>query len=209
MEIQYKNSQGTIITAQQAREIEDYFKSYYNGVTLLKEEEFYQNKLMGLLYYNNKNENHLTIVNDNSSSSYKWITIIEYEYFNGYKLEKQFGYKLNGTFTGIDLSLYNVNGELIAHGYKNADGNYDYERSRKYYWDRNVNSDDELLECTYYENNGLLRQLYWNNFHIDEDGQESFVLLNTPEDIQKLIDLTGISPELAEYYMSSEITPTW
>jgi hypothetical protein len=129
--------------------------------------------------------------------------------YSGYELKQQFSYDLAGVLTGTILELFDSNQKLVAHGYKDANGDYEYDRTRKYYWDSNINSEEELLECTYYENSGLLWELNWNNFHIDKDGQESLVLLNTPADIQELRDLTGMSQDLADYYMSSEIIPSF
>ena len=209
MEIKYKNKDRVLILQQQAVEEAEYYKSFYRYDTLVKEERYFNNKLMGLIYYNNDRINHKAIISDNLSLGYNWIRIVEYQLFGDYKLEKAFGYGLNGALKGTDFALFDANLELIAHGYKDANGNYEYDRTRKYFWNRNINPDNELFECTYYEDTGELWELYWSNEHIDNTGQESFVLFNTPEDVQKLISLTGISQELAEYYMSSEIIPAW
>lgn len=139
---------------------------------------------------------------------YIWINVLENEIFNQFKLERKFGYDLDGRLSGIAISFYNQEEELIAHGYKDQNGDYEFDRTYKYYWDTSINPNRELFECTY-DDNGKLFELYWNNFHIDDDGQESFVLLNTSENIQELMNLTGMSQELAKYYMSSEIIPNF
>lgn len=51
MIIKYKNLEGTFITEQQLDELEAYSKLYYdNNELLIREEVFYENELMGLVY---------------------------------------------------------------------------------------------------------------------------------------------------------------
>lgn len=209
MNIKYKDKQGNFITENQINQVNQYSKAYFDNNILIKEERYYEGKLMGLCYYN-INIDHQVIINDNNNSLYKWISIIETEDFNGgYKLKKRFGYSPTGILNGINLELYDNNGELIAFGYSDANGNLEYDRSKKYYWDRNLSPKDEMFECTYREDTGELFELYWNNYYLSNDGQESFALHNTPEDIKTLMTLTGMSQQLAEYYMSPEIIPNF
>ena len=204
--IKYKNSQNNFITYQQVLMLDDYEKVYMENDVIIKEETFYKEELMGVSIFNNT-ESHQVLINNNQFSGYKWINIVEItNYTNEYKLYKRYGYNLNGVLNGINLELEDTNKNIIAFGYKNVSGNYEYNRTRKYYFDNSINPNGELFECTY-KDNGELWGLYWNNEHINNSGQDSIVLWDTPEDLQQLIDLTGMSQELAEYYMSSEIEP--
>lgn len=204
MEIIYRNALEKPITEQEALLLGEYTKSYSeNGITLQRE-CFYDGAVTSLTFMNHTEEAHEAIMN-RYSALYGIIDIVECDRFGDYRLET--GYRYDPGFCGSSLALYNPDGELIAHGWKNADGAYEYDMTRKYYYDRAVNPDCELFECTFHEHTAQLLRLYWNNYHIDDDGQDSFVLLNTPEDIQQLIDLTGMPRPLAEYYMIAEIVP--
>ncbi|HEX8561774.1 MAG TPA: hypothetical protein VF676_02230 [Flavobacterium sp.] len=206
----FKNDYGQFVTEQQVGNLESYYRSFFDdNNNLVKDEVYFNGELMGLRYYNNNNENHQTIVTNNTGLGYSWFNIVEYQMFGSYRLERVFEYEMNGTQGGTALSLHNPDAELIAYGHKDQAGVYDFEITRKFYYDRAINPERELFECTYHETTGNLLQLYWNNYHIDEDGQESFVLLNTPSDIQTLINLTGMSQELAEYYMDSDVVPNF
>ena len=206
IKIEYKNSKGELITEEQSINTDTFNKCYFKNDEVQKIERYFERELMGVSVYNTE-LNHDTIIQNNQIKGYKWIKIIETtEYENNYKLFINYNYSLNGLFNGQNIHLEDHNSEIVAHGNKDSEGNYDYDLTRKLFFDRDINPERELFECTYKEN-GKLWELYWNNLHIDDNGQESFVLLNNQEDIKKLIELTGISKELAEYYMSSEIIP--
>ncbi len=182
------------------------FKVFFENDKVTKEEYFFEGQLMGAHLYN-ISEEHQAIIENQQSFGYKWINIVEtILYKNNYKLFTRKNYEMDGTFTGTNLHLENELGQTVAYGYKNSNGDYEYDRVRKYYYDNKINPDDELFECAF-KDNGDLWELYWNNFHIDDDGQESFVLLHNASDFQRLRDLTGMSEELARYYMNSEIKP--
>lgn len=210
MSIKYKSENGNIITNQQLQNVEAYYKSFEESGVVFKEEFYSRGELMGLIVYNHNFDEHQTIINSNLSTGYKWFAITEFlDYSSGFKLEKNFFYNTDGVFEGNNLALFNPQGKLIAHGSKDENGNYDYYRTRKFYFDSSINnSDEELFECTY-KDNGELWELYWNNNHINDLGQDSIVLWDTPEDRQILIDLSGMSNELVDYYMSSEIEPNF
>lgn len=210
MEIKFRNDYGSFVSESQKNVLDKYYVSYYDNNLLIKEESFYKGELMGLYVYNLNNQSHVNILTNYGTASYKWINIVEYQIYNGgFKLERTFGYDLDGTLDVTQLSLYDSNSELIAHSILDAAGNPKYENTRKYYFDRDVNPNDALFWCTYREDTGVLIELYWNNYHLDDTGQESFALLNTPDDIQQLISLTGMSQQLAEYYMSPNVIPNF
>lgn len=207
MAISYKNKYGSIITEQQTVNLSTYLKCYSNSNGVIEKEEKYSSgELMGLRFNNYQNENHQVIVSNNNSNNYKWISILENEIHSGFRLEKGFVYAPDGSFKRTHLALYDLQEEVIAHGTKDENGDYDYDWVRKYYFDRSVNPDKELFECTY-DDNGNLLELYWNNEGIDPHGQESFALWNKPNDQQELINLTGMSQQLVDYYMVADIIP--
>lgn len=207
--IEYQSKNGKTLSLEEALSSGDYLKVYFENGRTSKAESYYENALKGLYFYNYDGLDHLSIIKANQEANYLWINIKEFEMFSDFKLERQYNYDAKGVFFGTNLQLFDPKGELIAYGAKDEAGQYDYSLCRKFYWDRAVNPDYELFECTYYEDSGLLWELDWFNYHIDPDGQESFVLLNTAEDRLKLQELTGLSNELIAYYMSSEIVPTF
>ncbi len=208
-DIKYKDVIGNDLTIQQLKNCKEYLKVFYIQEKEHKEEVYYRGDLMGVNHYNHENKEHQDIIKSYQLNKEQWINIVEYELFLDYKLERKYHYRIEGNLTGIDLALIAPNNDIIGHGYKEADGKYDYSQTKKYYWDRAINTERELFDCTYREDTGTLLELYWNNFHIDEDGQESFALLNTEEDIQQLRTLTGMTEALATYYMHADIVPAF
>lgn len=208
MEIKFKNALNKFITQQQASALITYDKCYYNTHGIVcKEESFYEGELTRLLIYNYNNESHQTLISNNLNFGYKGISIVDVTHHNyGYKLHKMYNYRLDGTLNGINLDLFDSMHNVVAYGYQEPDGIYEYDRIRKFYFDHNINTDKYLFECTY-EDNGDLWGLDWNNEHLNNSGQDRIVFYNTPEDKQKLIDLTGMSQSLVNYYMSFEIEP--
>lgn len=210
MSIKYKTENGNFLTLQQLQNVDAYYKTFEEFGVITKEEFYSRGQLLGLIIYNSTLQNHQTLIANNLTMGYNWFAITEYiNYASGYKLEKNFFYDKNGIFEGSNLILFNTENKLVARGSKDENGNYDYYRTRKFYFDSSINnSDEELFECTY-KDNGDLWELYWNNNHINDLGQDSIVLWDTPEDRQILIDLSGMSNELVDYYMSSEIEPNF
>lgn len=205
----YKNSLDKFISSQQASILTEYKKVFLEGGIILKEEEYYEDELLGVYLYNNTNVAHENLINNNQSLGYKWFVIVEIiPYNNLFLLKKLYHYDIVGSFIGTTLELYDPNGELIAFGLKDASGNYDYSRTQKYYYDRNINSDYHLFVCTY-ESNGDLWGLDWNSEHTNFTGQDSFVFENTLEHVQEVMQLTGLSQDMVEYFMSSEIEPNF
>ena len=209
MTLKYRFDNGEFLSPAEAERVGDFLKCHYKNEELIKEERFYKNELKGLNFYVQDNMDHQSIIQKHGSPKYKWYRLLAFEWFGKYKLEKVFAYEDAAQLSGINLSLYDPNGECIAYGSQDAKGQYDYAGIRKYYWDRSINPGYELFECSYYEDSGLLLELEWFNFHIDPQGQESFVLLDEPADREKLKELTGMSDDLIDYYMSPEIVPSF
>jgi len=81
-----------------------------------------------------------------------------------------------------------------------------YERTIKWYYDREINPDRELFTVRF-DGDGELIQIYFNNYHHHPDGQESIVFDASVEDLLELRNLTGISENLANYYTQVRVTP--
>ncbi|KGO94797.1 hypothetical protein [Flavobacterium subsaxonicum] len=205
MDIIFKDKGKNIISEEHAIGINEYYKAFYKNDVLILEEYYYNTRLAGMDYYNFDNQDHKSIL-DTYLQDYKDVGIVEYTpYTNGYKLTTTFGYNEDGLYV-TNLDLYNPEGELIGHQ-SLYDGVPDYYHTRKYYYNREENPEKYLFECTYREETGELWELDWNNEHINNSGQDSFVLTNTPKDIEALLALTGMSRELADYYMNSNVVP--
>ena len=213
MDIIYKNIDEEVVTFQQLSALRYYYKAYIDNNVLQKEEFFVKQELNGLKYYNNSSDVHQTIINDNlpANGEYNWLSIIERETVSGtsYILDKVYTYDRLGNYTGRENILSDVNGDEMGYECIDKNGVTLYHLTRKEYWDRSINPDRELFECTFAESTGNLEYLYYNNEHIDEDEHESIFLVNNATDKQTLMNLAGISQDLADYYMVAAVIPTF
>ena len=211
MSIKYKNFYGQIISEQQIANLDEYYKAYYDNNLLLKEEYYYEGVFVRLHYYNTNSESHQDIINNNlnPSSDYSLVIIEKEVVATTLQLRKKYLYDSSGVAVGRTNQLFDPNGDEIGFEFIDTSGVPDYYRTRKYYWDRSVNPNKELLECRFDETTGGLIEIEVNNEHMDYSGQESIVLLNTAADKQTLMDLTGMSQDLADYYMVSAVIPTF
>ncbi|MES2619109.1 MAG: hypothetical protein V4613_14625 [Bacteroidota bacterium] len=210
MSITYKNNLGNMISEKQALWLSEYRKVHNVNGVVKQEEEFFKGNFVRLYYYKDQNETHQQIM-ANFFISGKLITIIERETVASvYTLEKSFNYNANGNLAGKGNRVFDANNDLIAHEeIWDLNSNVPkYELTKKYYYDRNINPEKYLFECSY-KDNGTLGLLYYNNEHFNPDEQDSEVFDDSPQDIQTLRDLTGISQDLADYYVSSEVIPNF
>lgn len=211
MNITYKNVFDELIHENQTPQLKDYYKVYNVNDQVKQMEKFYEGKLQALIYYKDVNESHQQIMNDLFTLG-KFISIIEKEAKSGgYILEKEFHYNGEGVLSSRSNLLYDVNRDLIAEEWITnlATGIPDYDKTKKFFYDRNVNPDEYLFDCRYDEMSGKLAELYYNNHHINSDGQDSILFDDSPEDILELRTLTGISQQLAEYYVSPNVIPVF
>lgn len=215
-QIQYKKSYSQEyegwITEQEALSNGNYEKVFLDESKLvLKKELYVDNVLKRLYFYNIPKDKHTDYIEQNQQTNLLSIAFIQLENHGELTFKQAFDYSIKGEFLGTNLGLYDRNKKLIAKGWKNEQGQYEYDSCKKYYYNPAINPDDEIFNC-WFNDDGELMELYWSNRHVDPSEQESFVLLNTPEDIETLMQLTGMSRELAEYYMVPEIetfkTPT-
>ena len=206
MEIIYKNSFGEIITLQQTSSVSSYSKHYIIDGELKKIENFYDGIFENLVYFKAEDESHQEIMNAEFSDE-KLISIREIEIFGDYRLEKDFVHNELGVLYAQRNVLYNSNDKIIGHEWI-ENSVTEFDRSRKYYYDLNINPNNYLFECTYDEF-GNLFELEYNNFHIDPDGQESIILNDASNDISTLVDLTGITQTLIDYYLIPDVTPNF
>lgn len=195
------------ISNELAEQMGCYEKVFLDDNDRIIKKEFHDEGVLKKLYhYNYKNEDHRLIIDRYRGTFTVSITIKEFSRYEDLLFEKLFIYGDNGDFVGTLLLLYDEQKTVIASGYKDENGRYEYDTCHKYYYDRALNPDDYIFECTFNENGELL-ELYWNNRHIDDTEQESFVLFNTPEDKATLIKLTSMAEAMIEYYMQPEVDP--
>lgn len=212
MIIKYKNNNKEIITKQQALQLDEYYKSYYNDNILIKEETHYGGNLHSVSHHNINNESHQTMLNDLYISIDFGFSIVDHTtYPNQYKLEKTSIYKNeNGALAGRTTNMFDPNGELVgSETFNDSEVIPQFSNTLKYYYDRSINPFTHLFEVKYNKDTGAFWHFIFNQEHTDPFGQDSFVLLNTPEDIQRLINITGMSQELINYYLVASVEPTW
>lgn len=207
MEEKYKNITGNYISEQQAYQLQDYSIEYWIDGELNRIERIYGNELTISDYYLADGETHESIL----ASEYglnRYIVIFEKETHGIYKLEKGYTYDNSGVLQAISNTLYDGNYELVGKEWSDdlMGGVPDYSATIKYYYDRPINPDRELFEVKF-NDDGSLSEIYYNNFHVHSDGQESIVFSDTPGDISELRNLTGISENLASWYVSNRVTP--
>lgn len=214
MQIQYKSSFSNEfsgwITKKEALSTGNYEKVLLDeNQVFIRKEIYVEHGLKRLCFYNIPKVRYTELIDQNQQANLLSIVFVEFENHGELVFRQAFNYSLQGKFFGTNLELYDSNIKLIASGWKNEEGKYDdYEHCKKCYYNPAINPDDVVFDC-WFTKEGELMELNWNNEHIDPTGQESFVLFNTPEDIETLMQLTGMSRDLAEYFMVPEIEPSF
>lgn len=197
------------ITEQEALYKGNYEKVFFDVNNLVLKKELYaDNVLKKLYFYSLSKETYTEHIEQYQQPNLLSISFIELENHGEFIFKQAFDYSIKSEFIGTNQGLYDRHKKLIAKGWKNEHDQYEYDSCKKYYYDPAINPDDEVFNC-WFNDDGELMELYWSNRHIDPSEQESFVLFNTPEDIETLMRLTGMSQELAEYYMVPEIEPSF
>lgn len=209
MIIKYQNSSESFITEQQAIILGEYNKLYFQSGSLIKEEEFDDNEIYGLIIYNHNNQSHQTLINTNfDKTKYEVFTIIEEQNFpEGLYLKKLYLFDSNEILLGKTHSLYDTNNKLIGYERFLDNNTFPDERSKQY-WDISINPNNIIFECIFDKNTGNIDSLYFNQEHLNNSGQDHFTL-DIPNDIQELINITGMSQQLAGYYSTPEIIPNF
>jgi antitoxin component YwqK of YwqJK toxin-antitoxin module len=201
--IRYKNSSNIFITFQQAQLLEEYSKGYYDGDLLIREEIFRQGLIREEYIHNHDNQTHGILI-----TNYPDAIIIDHlRYSNGCRLEKAYGYNDGGVLINRAHTLYDTNDKIIGHEViLDDDGGAIYQR-KKSYWDLNVNPDKEIFTVVYYPDINTVEGVHFNQEHENNSGQDAYTLGS--DQIDEVIALTGVSVELAQYYFSPEVVPTW
>lgn len=212
MNIEFKNMFDETIYEHQAAQLETYYKTYRLNGEIKYRERFQNGQLQLLTYYKEANEVHHEIM-DEFFSSGMYISIVGKESITGgYLLETGFDYDENGVLYVKRNELFDVKGNIIAFDYtKDLITNIpEFEKTRKYFYDPGVNPNYHLFSCSYDENaNGKLIEIFYNNYHLNDDGRDAIYFTDIPEDIEMLMELTGISSQLAAYYVSPIVAPSF
>lgn len=210
MAITYINDKGVSISENQLTGLTKFFRiTTLNGAIKTKE-YFLDGEFFALYYYRLPNENIQEVLQNNIVPGHSLVIVDKVIYTDGYLLEKNFTYNPEMELNSISNTLFDPNGEAIGYEWIDDLVNNipDYTLTKKYYYNRSVNHDDNLFECSF-NNDGSLLEIYYNSYHTEPTGQDSEVFFNTPEDISTLRQLTGISQQLAEYYMVPQVTPNF
>ena len=202
MTIKYKNTRDVFISLQQALQLDEYIKLYFEDGVLIREEEFYKGEINIEYIHNRNGDSH-----EDLHEEYPESVIVDHiNYLNGYRLEKAYSYEdgtlVANTHTLIDTKNKTVGNEVI---FDDEDGRVDHRA--KVFWDLSKNPDKEILKTTYYPNVETVNSVYLNEEHIDFTGQDSIAFGES--EIDQLMEYTGMSLELATYYFSVDIIPPW
>jgi len=207
MNIEYKNKYGKSITMQQAESLEQYIKVYFDGGQIKRKETIYKGNLLGLVYYKDINESHQDILNTEMTAV--GIIIREIEFFGDYRLEKDFFYNEVSIITRYFNALYDPNNFLIARESLDENGSVNYLETFKFYYDVNITENPEyyVFKCTYSQDGSQVKVNFPND-HLDIYRQESLFYSNALAHTQDIMNFSGISQTLMDYYMSPDVTPS-
>lgn len=210
MTIQFINSSGITISEQQSINEQIYSKLFVESSGITKMETYMNGLKSSITVYNSGTGGHLSLINPYLNENLYWIGVSEKTiYPNGNVLINKYTYGTDTILKGMNIHLEDSMGRILACGHKDETGSFEFDQTHKYYYDDSINSERELFNCRYDETSGEMIELYYNNFHLDDDGHEALVLKNTAGDIQVLMNLTGMSLAKATWYMSPEIIPNY
>ena len=212
MEIKYKNKDRVLILQQQAVEEAEYYKCFYNNDILIKEVLYLNGVLYGIHYHNRTNEKHQEILTLHYTHDDLEFCIIDHVFYNnGYRLEQLSSYENEkGDLVGRTNCLFDGDNELVGHEMFLRENTIpEYQSTKKYYYDKGINPVDHLFEAVYHKSNGAFDYITFNQNHTDPFGQDAFALSNASEDIQRLIEITGMPQELIDYYLTANVVPNF
>jgi hypothetical protein len=210
MTTKFKNDLNQYISAQQAQWLEEYKKLYFTDDILMKEEDYFEGNLREVRIHNVNTANHETILNEaNSNYPNIRIEIVHKSSRNyGHTFYEEFIYSPEGLFKGTGLVLRDAYDNVVSSQFKEINGDLSDFGVEKYYYDLNKNKYSPLFRSEF--------DLHTAEFQLinyfDESTmhpQAKLYLENTPEDLQKLIDLTGMPLALAQYYFTKETEPNF
>lgn len=210
MEIKFKDNDGLVITESDAILSGDFRKSFFEKEISIKEEIYSEHQLHRLILHNWNAVSHQYLIKKYNKPNIDGLSIIDYQFYEGgFKLEKMYAYDLlkNNQLLGRNHTLFDKKGRIIGHENIQDKFGGDLFSKWKYYWDENENPDKEVFECFFNLETNEITEIYFNQEHICSLGQESFSLL--PEDIGELMQITGMSKELATYYTNPSIIPNF
>lgn len=201
--IAYKTSLDKSITEREALALGQYTKLFYDNGLLVREEEYFKSKLSTETIHNNDNEEHQVLL-----KKYPEAMIADHiAYTNGYRLKTIYSYEERDKLYFTSNCLYDPNDiEVAVETIINAENDEIQYRSKEY-WDLEKSPKKELFETEYDADNEIVLYLYFNEEHYNNSGQDAFAL--GLDEIEKVIQLAGISAELAIYYFTPDVVPNW
>lgn len=205
----FENQFGHKVSESQAVQSANYSVVYDDNGEIRMKEVFFNGQFLLVDYFKKANQDIADAMSEIYTSG-KRVVIIDTVFVSGYRLEKKYVHNPEGILSEKSNVLYDPQGEKIAHEYiyDLISGIPEYEDTKKFYFDRSLVPDHCIFDCSFNED-GTLNELYYYNYELNPDGQESFVLLNNPTDLVTLREFTGMSQALAEYYMSPNVEPNF
>lgn len=206
MERKIKNIYNQLISVQQAILIDEYSIEYFENGIIQKIEYYEDGDMYDIQVYNNNNENESEFVT-NTFKSYSHLNEITIAYrtilANGFCIDTEKTYMIDGTFLFLYKNLYDRDGECICQQVYDIQTNLPiFERTIKQYYNRTIDPEVEIFRSNFNED-GSLSEIHYDIFSYQDD--EYFH--NTPDDLARLSRLTGLTIEQLEYFVIPDILP--
>jgi hypothetical protein len=199
----FKNKFGNVVTQQQASLLDKYWKNYEENNVLKKKEFFIDQQLVTTVYYKSPSESVNEILTQFAGANLQIRTIT----FIGTK-----EYEQNDVYSAGELIerynyLYDQNKDVICREEINlVTGLPIYEETKKYYFDRSLDPENELFDCRYNED-GVLEHIEYNMYEFQESKWFWEGGVPGESDIETLRGLTGLTQQEMNYYLSAALLP--
>jgi hypothetical protein len=190
--------------------LDEYTKLYFTNDIVIKEEDYFEGNLSQVRIHNVNSINHDTMLNEaHSNYPNTWIDIVHKSSRNyGHTFYEEFIYSPESVFKGTHLVLRDAYDNVVSAQFREINGDLSYFGLAKYYYDPNKDQYSTIFRSEFDLHTGEFQLINY----FDESTmhpQAKLYLENTPEDLQKLIDLTGMPLALAQYFFTKETEPNF
>jgi hypothetical protein len=206
---EYRNWSYKVITKEQAEVKGNYYVFNYENGVLRRWDKYVKFDLIKKSYVLLEGESPEDLIEEYYDERYFFAIIKITELSVGIKVFTFDNYEgslieLRERFA-VDVHDNYVGSEII---FDPVTGIPDFSQTEKRFYNPSVNPDDCLFQCFYNDDDGSLLRIEYNSYHTDPYGQDGKWFFDNPESLQALMNLTGISQDLVNYYVSPYILPS-
>ena len=209
METIFKNEADQISRENEISKDGNYSKIILSNNEIIQEEIFENGVLSRITVFIDGNQNHDSILkNDTFLGNY--ILVGERKTIGDFKYEKVFDYGNSHTLKSIYTVVCDKHGNHIAHSYTEDLVNeipY-WNATKKYYFDSSIRPNGSLFECVF-DDDGKLIPITIEIEELNMGDHDGTWIYDDEDGIEELMQITGMSKELAQYYLSTEIIPNF